>query len=266
MAARPIWKGVVSFGMVSIPVELFTGVVENDISFNQLHDECKSRIKYVKWCPVHERAVEQDEIVKGYEYSKGQYVVLEEKDLEDLPVPSKHTIEVTRFVPAGSVDPVYFDRTYTIDPDEKGVKPYALFIKALEEKGMVGIGKFSIRQKEHICMLRPVKGTLVLETLYYADEVRVDLDKALPKVQVSDQEMQMANTLIDLLKGDFDAKEFQDEYRSTLMERIEAKAKGQELVEAPLPKEAQITDLMEALKRSVEAAKQPAKESKKAAS
>jgi DNA end-binding protein Ku len=241
--------------MVSIPVELYTGTVESDISFNQLHDECKSRIKYVKWCPVHERAVEQEEIVKGYEYSKGRYVILEEEDLENLPVPSKHTVEVTKFVPAGSIDPVFFDRSYTIEPDEQGLKPYALFLKALEEKGMVGVGKFSIRQKEHICVLRPVKGTLVLETLHYADEVRVDLNKALPDVSINDQEMQMANTLIDLLKGDFDAKEYQDEYRKALMERIEAKAQGQEIVEAAAAPETKIVDLMEALRASVEQAK-----------
>lgn len=255
--ARAIWSGVVSFGMVSIPVKLFTGTSENDISFNQLHseDDCHSRIKYVKWCPVHDRAVESDEIVKGYEYSKGRYVILEEEDFEKLPVPSKHTIEITKFVNLSQIDPVYYDKAYYLEPDEAGVKPYTLFMKALEEKGMVGIGKIALRQKEHICVLRPASGTLVMETLYYADEVRVDLDKPLPDVSVSDQEMQMAGTLIDLLKGEFEPKEYEDGYRKALMGMIEAKLEGQEIVEAPAPAEVKVTDLMEALRQSVEAAK-----------
>ncbi|HET6645468.1 MAG TPA: Ku protein [Fimbriimonadales bacterium] len=262
--ARPLWNGVVSFGMVSIPVKLYTGTSDNDISFNLLHDECKSRVKQLRWCPVHDKEVPWDELVRGYEYSKGRYVVLSDEDFESLPVPSKHTIEITKFVPLDDIDPVYFDKAYYLEPEEVGIKPYSLFMKSLTEKGMVGIGKIAIRQKEHICSLRAVKGTLVLETLYYADEVRVDLDKSLPETKISAQEMKMAETLIDLLKGEFDPKEYHDEYRAALMERIEAKLSGQEIVEAPVPQEAQITDLMEALKASVEAAKHP--KEKKAAS
>lgn len=255
--ARPIWSGVVTFGMVSIPVKLFTGTAANDISFNQLHKKCKSRIKYVKWCPVDDEAVDNDEIVKGYEYSKGKYVVLTEEDFEKLPLPSKHTIEIRQFVKMEDIDPVYYDQTYTLEPDEAGVKPWALFMKALEEKGMVGVAKIALRQKEHICALRPANGNLILETLYYPDEIRVDLDKKLPSVRVSEQELKMAETLVDLLAGKFDPADYKDEYRDALMEVIKAKLEGHEVVEAPPTPETKITDLMEALRASVEAAKQP---------
>ena len=261
--ARPIWSGTVSFGMVSIPVKLFTGTGETDISFNQLHDECKSRVKYVKWCPVHDRAVESDEIVKGYQYSKGRYVILTEEDFEKLPVPSKHTIDVTRFVEIEEIDPVYYDKAYYLEPDEAGVKPYTLFMKALQKKKMVAIAKIAIHQKEHICSLRAVKGTLVLDTLYYPEEVRVDLDKNLPDVKVGEKEIEMAEQLIDLLAGEFKPEEYEDEYRKALMGLIEAKMQGEEIVEAPAAPEAKITDLMEALRASVEAAKkEPEKEKK----
>jgi DNA end-binding protein Ku len=259
---RPIWNGVVSFGMVSIPVKLYTGTGDNDVSFNQLHEECKGRIKYVKWCPVHDRAVEAEEIVKGYEYSKGRYVILTDEDFEKLPVPSKHTIEVTRFVELDEIDPVYFDKSYYLEPDEVGVKPYALFMRALQERKMVGVAKIALRQKEHICALRPLNGTLVLETLHYSDEVRVELEKPLPEVTVTDQEMQMASTLIDLLKGDFEPKEYEDGYRKALMGMIEAKMQGEEFVEAPMAQEVKITDLMEALRASVDQAKQATEQSK----
>lgn len=254
--ARPIWNGVVSFGMVSIPVKLFTATVSNDVSFNQLHAECNGRIKYQKYCPVHEKVVEGDEIVKGYEYAKGRYIILEEEDFEKLPVASKHTIEVQRFVQLSDIDPVYFDKSYFLEPDPAGVKPYTLFMKALEEKQMVGIGEIAIRQREHLCALRPVNGVLILETLFYADEVRVDISQELPNVSVNDQEMQMANTLIDLLKGEFKPEDFGDDYRTAMMSMIEAKLQGQEVVEAPAAAPAtQVIDLMEALKQSVEAAR-----------
>lgn len=249
--------------MVSIPVKLFAGTGETDISFNQLHDECKARIKYVKWCPVHDRAVESDEIVRGYQYSKGRYVVLDEEDFEKLPVPSKHTIDITRFVEMSEIDPVYHDKAYYLEPDESGTKPYALFMKALQKKNMVAIGKIAIHQKEHICALRPVSGTLILDTLYYPEEVRVELDKKLPSVKASDKEIEMAEQLIDLLAGEFKPEEYEDEYRKAIMEMIEAKKHGEEIVEAPAAPETKITDLMEALRASVEAAKKGQKEEKK---
>ena len=253
---RPIWSGVVSFGMVAIPVKLFSATTSNDVSFNQLHKDCNSRVKYQKWCPVHEKEVSGDEIVKGYEYAKGRYVILDDEDFEKLPVASKHTINIERFVELKEIDPVYFDKSYFLEPDDAGIKPYTLFMKALEEKNMVGIGEIALRQREHLCALRPVNGVLILETLFYAEEVKVDISKELPDVKLSEQEMTMANTLVDMLKGEFKPEEFQDDYRTVMMSMIEAKMQGQEVVEAvAAPTETKVIDLMEALKQSVEAAR-----------
>lgn len=242
--------------MVAIPVKLFSATTSNDVSFNQLHKDCNSRVKYQKWCPVHEKEVSGDEIVKGYEYAKGRYVILEEEDFEKLPVASKHTINVERFVQLKDIDPVFFDKSYYLEPDDAGIKPYTLFMKSLEEKQMVGIGEIALRQREHLCALRPVNGVLILETLFYADEVKVDISRNLPDVNLTEQEMTMANTLVDMLKGEFKPEDYKDDYRTVMMSMIEAKMQGQEVVEAAAaPTETKVIDLMEALKQSVEAAR-----------
>ena len=251
---RSIWNGVISFGMVSIPVKLFTGTESKDISFNLLHKDDNTRIKQLRWCPVDERAVEMSEIVRGYEYARDQYVVLTDEDFDKLPLPSRHTIELAAFVEAEEIDPVYYERSYYLEPDEKGVKPYALLIKAMREKGLTAVAKIAIRNKERLCALRPMDGALVLETLFYPDEIRVQKGTELPDVEVSDRELEMAFTLIDLLKEPFEPEKYKDEYREALMQVIEAKLEGQEIVEtAPAP--AKVTDIMTALKASVEAAK-----------
>jgi len=251
---RSIWNGVISFGMVSIPVKLYTGTQDKDISFNMLHKTDNARIKMLRWCPVDERAVEMSEIVKGYEYARDQYVVLTDEDFEKLPLPSKHTIELAQFVKADEIDPVYYEKTYYLEADERAVKPYALLVKALREKGLVAIAKIAIRNKERLCALRPMDGTIVLETLYYPDEIRIEKSEV-PEVDVSERELQMAFTLIDMLQEPFDPEKYHDEYREALMKLIEAKLEGQELAEAPAPVPAKVTDLMSALKASVEAQK-----------
>lgn len=251
---RSIWNGVISFGMVSIPVKLFTGTESKDISFNQLHRDDNVRIRMIRWCPEDDRAVDMGEIVRGYEYSRDQYVILTEEDFEKLPLPSKHTIELAQFVNAEEIDPVFYEKSYYLEPDEKGVKPYALLMRALKEKGLTAIAKIAIRNKERLCALRPVDGTLVLETLFYPDEIRVQRGTEVPDVEVSDRELDMAFTLIDLLHEPFSPEVFKDEYREALMQLIDAKLEGQELaVSAPQP--AKVTDLMAALKASVAAAK-----------
>src|SRR5437763_15324778 len=151
---RPIWKGAITFGMISIPVKLFGATESKDLAFNTLHNECKNRLKQKRWCPVHDREVFQDEVVKAYEYTKDSYVEILDEDLEALPVPSKHAIELTSFVKQAEIDPVYFERTYYLEPDEIGAKPYALLLKALKEKQVSALAKIALRNRESLCVLR----------------------------------------------------------------------------------------------------------------
>jgi len=260
---RSIWNGVISFGMVSIPVKLYTATEDKDISFNLLHKECGTRLKQLRWCPYHERAVGWDEVQRGYEYARDEYVVMEDEDFEKLPLPTKHTVELSAFVDAEQIDPIYYQKTYYLEPEEKGVKPYALLMKALKDRQLTGIAKIAIRNKEQLCAIRPVpagedgKGaTLAIETLFYPDEIReapteIDLDD----IKISDKELDMATALIDLLQEDFDPEKYNDEYREALQQIIEAKLEGQEITVPAAEKPAKVTDLMTALKKSVEAAK-----------
>lgn len=252
---RSIWNGVVSFGMVSIPVKLYTATDNKDISFNQLHKTCGTRIKQQRFCPTDEKVVTLDEIDRGYEYAKDQYVVLNEEDFEKIPLPSKHTIELAAFVKDEEIDPVYYEKSYYLEPDETGIKPFALLMKALKKKNLTAVAKLAIRNKERLCALRPYDGTLMLETLYYPDEVRVQKGADAPDVKVTEKELDMAFSLIDLMTDDFQPEEFKDNYRGALMEVIQAKLEGQEIVEAPAPAAGKVIDLMSALKASVEAAK-----------
>lgn len=254
MAARSIWNGVVSFGLVSIPVRMYPATSSKDIAFNELHTVCKSRLKRLRWCPHCKREVEGDEVIKGYEYTKGQYVEMTDEDFEKVPVPSKHTIDVASFVKGEEIDPVFYDTSYVLEPDDIGKKPFALFMHALNSKEMTAVARITIRKKEQLCALRPHKGNLMLETLYYADELRVDLTKETPEITLTSQEEKMADALVDLLTAEFDAKEYQDTYREALTQVISAKLEGKEIVAAP-EEEVKVTDLMEALRASVEAAK-----------
>jgi len=253
MAARPIWKGVISFGMISIPVRLYTATENKDISFHLLHKDCNSRVKQIRWCPTEDREIEYGETVRGYEYAKGQHVVLTEEDFERLPLASKHTIELSAFVDAAEIDPVFYEKSYYLEPEELGVKPFALLIRALQEKGLTAVAKLAIRNKERLCALRPLDGTLMLETLFYPDEIRVERGTELG-VEVSDRELAMALTLIDLLSEPFDAQKYHDEYRAALMQIIEGKLQGIEMAEEPEAVPTNVTDLMAALRASVEAA------------
>jgi len=251
---RSIWNGVISFGMVSIPVKLYTATQSKDISFHLLHKECNTRLQQLRWCPTHERAVEWSEVVRGYEYARDEHVILTEEDFEKLPLPSKQTVELSAFVKAEEIDPVYYEKSYYLEPDAKGIKPFALLMTALREKGLTGIAKIAVRNKEQLCALRPMDGTLILETLFYPDEIRVEKTE-LPDVTISDKELEMAYTLIDLLSEEFEPEKHKDEYRDALMKLIEAKLEGEELPEVAAAGPAKVTDIMSALRASVEAAK-----------
>ena len=253
---RPIWKGAITFGMISIPVKLFGATESKDLAFNTLHSTCKSRLKQKRWCPVDEREVFQDEVVRAYEYTKDQYVEVTDQDLEALPIPSKHTIELTSFVKQADIDPVYFERTYYLEAEQVGAKPYALLMRALKEKQVAAVAKIALRNKESLCVLRASDhDVLMLETLYYPDEIRTADLPASAEVQVSQPELAMALSLVEMLQEPFDPKKYHDDYRNALLEVIEAKRSGEEIVaqpEAPLPK---TIDLMAALKASLEAAR-----------
>ncbi len=256
--ARAIWSGSISFGMVSIPVKLFGATESNDNSFHLLHATCGTRLKQLRWCPTDEVEVPWSETVRGYEYAKDQYVILTDEDFESLPLPSKHTIDLTAFVKESEIDPVYYEKSYYQAPDERAEKPYALLLKAMEEKQLTALATITIRKKEQLCAIRPREGAIMLETLYYPDEVRqpeVDLEGS----KVNERELEMAFTLIDLLRKPFEPEEYHDHYREALAQLIDAKLEGREVVKAPAAKETKVIDLADALRRSVEAAKKGGK-------
>ena len=252
---RPIWKGAITFGMISIPVKLYGATESKDLAFNTLHKECKSRLKQKRWCPVDEREVFADEVVRAFEFTKDQYIEITDEDLDSMPIPSKHTIELTSFVKQADIDPVYFERTYFLEAEQVGAKPYALLMRALKTKQVCAVAKVALRNKESLCILRAGDAVLMLETLYYPDEIRTAELEPTPEVLVSPAELNMALSLVEMLEEPFEPQKYHDGYREALLEMIEAKANGQEVLatpETPLP---QTVDLMAALKASLEAAK-----------
>lgn len=255
MAARSIWKGIITFGMVSIPIKVYSGTESKDISFRQLHNECKGRIKQQTYCPACDRNVEYAELTKGYEYGKDQYVVVEKEDFEKLPLPNKNSIDVTNFVTAEAIDSPHYDQTYYVEPEDAAKKPFALFMKAMTEKKVIAVGKIAIRTKERLCALRPIGGTLVMNTLLYPDEIRIDLHKPMSDIEVNDKELAMASSLIDMMTDDFEPEKYTDNYREALLKLIEAKVEGREIEVAPQAKEGVVVDLMAALQASMETLK-----------
>jgi DNA end-binding protein Ku len=256
---RAIWSGSISFGMVTIPVKLYGATESKDIRFSLLHATCGTKLQQKRWCPTDEVEVPWNETARGYEYSKGQFVMLTDEDFEQLPLPSKHTIDLSAFVEEREIDPVFYEKSYYLEPGERAEKPYALLLKALEEKKLSATASITIRKKEQLCVLRPLNGTIMLETLYYPDEIRQERGIDLEKVKVLERELEMAFTLIELLKKPFDPSEYRDHYREALAELIEAKLDGKQVVSAPAARETGVIDLAEALKRSVEAAKKGGK-------
>jgi DNA end-binding protein Ku len=251
--ARAIWSGAISFGLVSIPVRLAPATSDKDIAFNELHAVCHSKMSRKRWCPTCDREVPSDEVIKGYPFAKNQWVELTDEDFEKVPLPSKHAVEVVGFVRADEIDPVYYEKTYLLEPEDVGVKAFGLFMHALREKQMTAVAKIAIRKKEQLCAMRARGPYLLLSTLFYADEVRLDFGQAIPEAQLSDAEERMAFALVDMLTKPFVPGEYNDAYREKLFEVINAKLEGREFVQAQAPT-VQITDLMEALRLSLEQA------------
>jgi DNA end-binding protein Ku len=241
--------------MVSIPIKLYTATEEKDVSFNLLHKKDGARIKQQRYCPEDDAVVEWNDVVRGYEIAPDQYVIMEPEDFEKVPVDTTHAIEITDFVPADQIDPIYYQKTYYLEPDKIGAKPFALLREVLKDSSLVALAKVTLRQKEQLCTLRLYENTIALETMLYADEIRSSADLDVPEdVQIGEKELAMAKSLVQMLTGEFDPEKYHDNYREALLELIERKAEGQE-IKRPAPVAGKVTDLMEALRASVEAAK-----------
>jgi DNA end-binding protein Ku len=252
---RTIWNGSINFGLVNIPIGLAVAQQRKDTAFRTLHRECGTPIKQKRYCPVHERDVEADELVKGWEFAKGQFVLVEESDLEAVALQRSQSVDIVRFVPVDHVDPIYFDRAYYLAPagPEAQRRPYVLLLRAMQDAGMAAVGKFVLWGKENLCLIRPLGESLVLETLYFAEDIRprAEIDDAVEETDVKDPELAMARQLVESLVGDFDPEEYKNEYRSELRAMLEAKLAGQEISRPEPAPEAPVIDLMDALKQSV---------------
>ncbi len=263
---RAMWKGAISFGLVSVPVGLYSATEEKSLHFNQLHDEDFGRIKYQRVCSKCGEMVDFEHIVKGYEYEKDKYVVLTDEDFDAVPVESSKAIDILQFVDLADIDPIYFQKSYYLVPEETGLKAYTLLRRAMEEDGRVAIAKVAFREKEHLAALRFKDNVFVLETMFWPDEIRAaDFEVLDKKVQIRDQEVQMAKSLIDNLTEAFKPDAFRDEYRDALLDIVEKKVSGEEIEVVPEPEPTKVVDLMEALKASVEQTKKKAAPKKAAA-
>ncbi|MGO9271700.1 MAG: Ku protein [Terriglobia bacterium] len=252
--ATSVWKGYLTFGLISIPVKLFSAARTERISFNQLHKECMTRVKQPLWCPTHQRIVERSEIVKGYEYEKDQYVIIDEEEIKKIAPPSARTMEILEFVNEADVDPIYFDASYYMEPDDPGRKAYQLLTRTLEETKRVAIAKVAMHQRENIIVVRPLKHGLTLHTLYFADEVRQVSEYASgPEVPVRPDELKLAKQLVESLVAEFDPKKYHDEFQAQLKAMIDAKLQGQQVATVTHPELAPVIDMMEALKKSLAA-------------
>lgn len=251
---RSIWRGAISFGLVHIPVRLYTATEDRDVKFRLLHGLCGTPIRYRRYCETCNREVEHDELVTAFEYERGQFVVVSEEEKEAIPLPQTRVISILDFVDIRQIDPVYFAKTYFLEPAEGGLKAYALLRRAMEETGRVAVAKVVLRSKESLASVRVYGRALAMETMFFPDEIRSPeaLAGIAGDVQFHENELQMASTLIGNLSADFVPQKYTNEYRRALLELIENKVAGREIVRAPEPEREKVIDLVEALRRSVE--------------
>jgi len=251
-----MWKGSISFGLVTIPVKLYASTESKDVRFNLLHEPCRTPVQYRKWCPVCDREVAQEEITRGYEFERGRYVTVDEDELEAIPQAAKRTLEIVGFVNLSEIDPVFFDKTYYLEPGEGGAKAYALLRRAMEETGRIALARVVIRTKESLAALRVFDGkVLAMETMHFPDEVRsVAGLTGVVEPELRPQEIEMATSLIESLSMPFDPTQFENQYRQAVLELIGAKVAGEEVAQvAPAPERGRVVDLMEALRASLRA-------------
>jgi DNA end-binding protein Ku len=255
--AASIWKGHLTFGLVSFPVRLFAAARSETISFNQLHKEDGSRIKQMIYCQAEDKPIPRSEIVKGYEYEKGKYVVIDDEDIKKVAPKTARVMEIQEFVKSDEVDPVYLESSYYMAPDEGGIKPYALLFETMKQTKYYGIAKVCMHNREHVVILRPGDKGMMLHTMYYADEVRSADEYQSDRSELKEKELNLAKMLVESLVGEFEPQKYKDTYRENLQKMIEAKIEGQDVMETPETHIAPVIDIMEALKRSLEMRKPP---------
>ena len=247
-----VWSGYLTFGLISMPVRLFSGARSNHISFNMLHRDDLSRVKQQLYCPVDERVVERSELVKGYEYRKGEYVVIEPEEIKRIEPKTAKAMEILEFVKEEEIDPIYFESSYYLTPEEAGRRPYALLQKALAESKYVAIAKITMHNREYTVFLRPQKGGLVLHTMYYKDEVREVEGFGEIDVELKDAELKVAHQLVEALAAEWEPEKYHDTFQENLKKLIKAHLEGKDVTEVEKPKKpAPVVDLMAALKESL---------------
>ncbi len=253
--ATSVWTGTVTFGLVSIPVKLFSATTSHDVSFNLLHDECKGRINLQNFCPQCERVVERSELVKGYQYEKNQYVVIQDADLDEIKPESSTNLDIIQFIDVKEVDPIFFEKTYYLGPDKGSKKPFQLLAKAMEETGRAALGKLVMRNHEYLALIRPGMNGLVVHFMLYADEIRENENQITDEAEVRPKEMQLAKQLVESLSEPFDPQKFEDEHIKRIEEMIDARLKGRKLTLVSPTAKPKVVDLMDALQKSVAQAK-----------
>jgi DNA end-binding protein Ku len=253
--ARAIWSGSISFGLVSVPVRMFSAIEEHTLHFNYVHAPDGSRIGYEKICKAEDKPVPDDEIVKAFEYEKGEWVYMTDEDFEAAAEENHRMIDIRAFVPYEDIDPIFFERTYYLAPQEDGTKVYALLVRAMENARLAAVAKWVMRDRQNLGLLRVREGVITLERMHFADEIRPVEDIAPKDADVNEQELAMAEQLVEQFKGTFDPSEYRDTYRDALCEIIKAKRKGEEIRVEKEPEPETPTDLMAALRASVEAAR-----------
>lgn len=256
--ATTVWKGYIAFGLVSIPIRLLAAVREERVGFHQIHEVCNSRIRQQLFCPTCDRVVERSEIGKGYEVSKDNYVLIEDAEVKKIAPPSSETMEIRQFVKLADIDPMYFDSSFYVVPEEAGRRAYQLLLTAMQQLEYVALAQVTMHQREYAVALRQHKNGLMLHTLFYANEVRdVPEYGAQSGVEVKKQELEMAEKLIQALAHPFEADKLEDEYQKKLLELVEAKGAGRTIKGVPHKQIAAVGDLMAALQKSL-SAKTPA--------
>ena len=256
--ASTVWKGHLTFGLVSFPVRLYSAARSESISFNQLHKADGSRVKQVLFCAAEDKPIPRSEIVKGFEYEKDRYVIIEDEEVKKVAPSTAKVMEIQEFVKSEQVDPIYFETSYYMAPDEAGEKPYALLFDALGKTGYVGVAKIAMHNREHVVILRPGKNGVLMHTMYFQHEIRQVDEFRTDLSLVKEKELALATNLIEALAGDFEPEKYKDNYRENLLRMIEAKKQGEEVVATPEPQQAKVVDILEALKASLAMAKKPA--------
>jgi DNA end-binding protein Ku len=260
--ASTVWKGHLTFGLVSFPVKLYSAARSESISFNQLHKSDGSRVRQVLYCAAEDKPIPRTEIVKGYEYEKDRYVVIEDEEIKKVAPQTAKVMEIQEFVKADAVDPIYLETSYYMAPDEAGEKPYALLFDALKKSGYMGIAKVTMHNREHVVILRPGANGVLMHTMYFSHEIRKVDEFRTDLSLVKEKELALAQSLVEALAAEFEPDKYKDSYRENLLQMIESKKEGKEIVATPEPHQEKVVDILEALKASLAVAKKPAASAK----